>query len=181
MVISATVVSTGVLLAAATDVWRFKVHNVVTLPLLLTGLLYHGVAGGWAGLGWSALGAVFGFLVLFMFYAMGGMGGGDVKLMAAVGAWLGAPLTFLVFLVSSIAAGIYAIALIVAHRQFRQTWINLQILWFRLAAAGRRLGQEDRVEAAAEAADRRKNCIPFAAMMAIGLAATLGWLFLGHQ
>src|SRR5690349_21201929 len=112
VVISATIVSAGVLVAAATDVWRFKVHNLLTLPLMLAGLLYHAYVDGWAGLGASFLGAVFGFGVLFLFYVMGGMGGGDVKLMAAIGAWLGAPLTFLVFIVSSIAAGFYAVGLI---------------------------------------------------------------------
>ena len=181
VVISAAVVGAGVLVAAATDLWKFKVHNLLTLPLLLAGVIYHASVGGWAGLGASLLGAVFGFAVLFLFYVMGGMGGGDVKLMAAIGAWLGAPLTFLVFIVSSIAAGVYAVALILAHRQFRQTWVSVQILWYRLTAAGRRLGGEDCVESAVQMAERRKNCIPFAAMTAIGVFATLAWFFLGRH
>ena len=68
--------------------------------------------------------------------------------------------------------------LIVAHRQFRQTWVNVQILWYRLTAAGRHLSGEDRIESAVHLAERRKNCIPFAAMTAIGLLGTLTWLFL---
>jgi len=144
---------------------------------LLAGLLYHAFVGGWPGLGGSLLGAVFGFSVLFLFYVMGGMGGGDVKLMAAIGAWLGLPLTFWVVIISSIAAGVYALGLIARHRRFRETWVDLRILWYRLTAASRHLGQEDRVEAELNHAERRKNCIPFAAMTAIGLLGTLTWFF----
>jgi prepilin peptidase CpaA len=165
----------GVLVAAVTDVWKFKVHNVLTLPLLLSGLLYHAWIDGLPGLGVSALGAVFGFLVLFLFYLLGGIGGGDVKLMAAVGAWLGLPLTIYVFLISSLAAGVYAVWLIITHGLWRRTWVNVQIAWYRFTAITRQFGGEDRVEAAVNSAERRKNCIPFAAMMAIGLFATLVW------
>src|SRR5262249_17568070 len=99
----------GALLAAVSDVWMFKVHNVLTVPLLLSGLVYHGVVGGGGALTSSAFGVLFGFGVLFAFYLMGGMGGGDVKLMAALGAWLGMPLIVYVFLVSALAAGLYAL------------------------------------------------------------------------
>src|SRR5262249_53378060 len=99
----------GALLAAVTDVWKFKVPNVLTMPLLLSGLVYHGVVGGGGALTCSAFGVLFGFGVLFAFYLMGGMGGGDVKLMAALGAWLGMPLIVYVFLVSALAAGLYAL------------------------------------------------------------------------
>src|SRR5207248_5751947 len=95
------VVLAFVAITAVTDVWKFKVYNALTLPLLCSGLIYHGLAGGAAEFTESFLGALFGFGVLLAFYIMGGMGGGDVKLMAAVGAWLGMPQTFYVFIASS--------------------------------------------------------------------------------
>src|SRR5262245_37379138 len=104
------VVLTAVLVAAVTDIWKFKVYNVLTLPLLAAGLLYHGFRFELAD---SLLGILFGFAALVPLYLVGGMGGGDVKLMAAVGAWLGMPLTFYVFLASSLAAGLYSIGLVV--------------------------------------------------------------------
>jgi prepilin peptidase CpaA len=119
------VVLAASLIAAVTDVWKFKVHNLLTMPLLLSGLLYHGIVGGQAGLGESFLGVLFGFGVLFVFYLMGGMGAGDVKLLAAAGAWLGMPLTFFVFLASASAAGVYAIVLLLLYGRGRETWINL--------------------------------------------------------
>jgi prepilin peptidase CpaA len=181
VIVPATVVTAGVLVGAVTDLWKFKVYNLLTLPLLLSGLVYHGFVDGWPGMGASLIGAVFGFTLLLLFYVMGGMGGGDVKLMAAIGAWLGVPLTLRVFIASSIAAGIYALGLIIAHRRFRKTWVNLQILWYRLTAAGRHLSGEDHIEWEMNLAERRKNCIPFAAMTAIGLVGTLAWFLIGRD
>jgi prepilin peptidase CpaA len=171
VILPATVASAGVLVATATDLWKFKVYNLLTLPLFASGVIYHAWIDGWAGLGVSLLGSMFGFFVLLVFYLMGGMGAGDIKLMAAVGAWLGAPLTFVVFVVSSIAAGIYALGLMVAHRQFRRTWINLGNLWHGSTPA-------NRVALEVTSMERRKNCIPFAAMMAVGLLGvwTLIWI-----
>src|SRR5690242_9150696 len=76
-------------IATVMDLWKFKVYNALTVPLLLGGLAYHGLAHGSGAFLGSLSGAAFGFAVLIVFYAMGGMGAGDVKLMAAIGAWLG--------------------------------------------------------------------------------------------
>src|SRR5262249_14558706 len=94
--IPASIVLSASLVAAVMDLWKFKVYNALTVPLFLTGLAYHFAAGGVHGLLGSLSGALFGFAVLIVAYAMGGMGAGDVKLMAAIGAWLCMPLTFYV-------------------------------------------------------------------------------------
>ncbi len=167
------VVLVAALVAAATDIWKFKVYNVLTLPLLVSGLLYHAFR---AELADSLLGVFFGFAALIVLYIIGGMGAGDVKLMAGVGAWLGMPLTFYVFIASSLAAGVYSIGLVVWTGQVGETAVNLQILWLRLASVGRYLGSDDKVESEVRRSDRRKRIIPFAAMVAIGLVATLIWI-----
>jgi prepilin peptidase CpaA len=167
------IVLTAVLIAAITDIWKFKVYNALTLPLLASGLVYHGLH---AQLADSLLGVLFGFAALIFLYVIGGMGAGDVKLMAAVGAWLGMPLTFYVFLASSLAAGIYALGLVVWNGRLAETVVNLQIMWLRLASVGRYLGAEDKIELEVKRTDRRQRIIPFAAMVAIGLVATLLWL-----
>jgi prepilin peptidase CpaA len=167
------VVLVGVLIASITDVWKYKVHNVLTLPLLVGGLVYHGFHGGWAGLTDSMFGALFGFACLLVFYVMGGMGAGDVKLMAGVGAWLGMPTTFYVFVASSLAAGAYSIVLLTLGRNLAETWTNLQILWIRVSLIGKHLGGDNRIESEVLRADRRRRVIPFAAMVAVGLAALL--------
>jgi prepilin peptidase CpaA len=170
----------AVLIAAVTDLWKFKVYNLLTVPLLVAGLTCHGIVGGWTGFLNSLLGAGFGFGILFVFYLMGGMGAGDVKLIAGVGAWLGMPLTLYVFITSSLAAGCYALVLIVVYGTAREAMINLQIIWLRLALAGRHFGAEDAVETEVHRAGRRRRIIPFAAMMALGLLALAAWSWLGQ-
>jgi prepilin peptidase CpaA len=172
------VVVSAVGVAVITDVWKFKVHNLLTIPLLLSGLVYHGVTGGWEGFGGSVLGSLSGFGLLVGFYVLGGMGAGDVKLMAALGAWLGPLLTVCLFVVSGLAAGIYALALILIYGQVGETWHNLRVISYRLAILGRYLGSEDRLEAEVNASDRRRRVIPFAAMMGLGLLALLAWHWL---
>jgi prepilin peptidase CpaA len=172
------VVFAAVLVTAVTDVWKFKVHNVLTLPLLVSGLLYHAAVGGSLGFAGSVFGALFGFALLILLHLLGGMGAGDVKLMTGVGAWLGLPLTFYVFLASSLAAGAYALVIILAYRRTGEAWVNLQIAWHRLAAIGRYLGAEDRVETEVTRPDRRGRVIPFAAMMALGILGLLAWMWL---
>jgi prepilin peptidase CpaA len=172
----AIVVISATLIAAVTDLWKFKVYNALTLPLLVSGLIYNTVIGGWSGLANSALGLLFGFAILLLFYSMGGMGAGDVKLMAAIGAWLGMPLTFYVFIASALAGGIYAVSLLVLTGGLEDTIINMHILWLRMKAFRRHLITDTRIEAEVKRDDRRKRLIPFATMVAIGVVATFAWL-----
>ncbi len=174
------VVLVAVLIAAVTDVWKFKVYNALTLPLLVSGLLYHAVVNGLTGFLGSSFGVLFAFSLLIAFYLIGGMGAGDIKLVAAVGAWLGLPLTLYVLCVSSLAAWLYAVVLVLVRGGVREMWVNLQILWHRFTAVGRHLAAEDRVEAVVNCVDRRRRLIPFAAMVALGIIATLGWALLGR-
>jgi len=176
--IPTAVVLLAAVIAGVTDLLRFKVHNRLTIPLLVSGLVYSGVVGGSAGFAQSLLGALLGFAVLFVFHLMGGIGGGDVKLLAGLGAWLGVVVTFYVFLATALLAGLYAVVLILTFGKVHETWINLQIVWHRLVALGRYLGAEDRVEVAVLRPDRSR-VIPFAAVMALGLITVLLWLRLG--
>jgi prepilin peptidase CpaA len=165
------------LIAGVTDVWKFKVYNLLTFPLLGAGLLYHAIHGGAAGLAGSFLGGLVAFALMVALYAMGGMGAGDVKFVTAIGAWLGLPLTLYVMMAGSMAAGLYALVLLVTAPSIKEVWLNVQVLWIRLVCLGRHLGSEDRVEAEVNRSDRRRRLIPFSAMMGVGLVATLVWLW----
>jgi prepilin peptidase CpaA len=176
------VVLVAALVAAVTDLTRFKVYNLLTLPLLVGGLIYHGTTGGPGELAMSAAGMLLGAGILLVFYVMGGMGAGDVKLMAALGAWLGVQAVFYLFLASALAAGVYALVLMVACGSAREVLVNLQIMWHRVVAVGRHLGSEDQVEREVRHADRRRRIIPFAAMIAVGVIALvlMSWLMGGQ-
>jgi prepilin peptidase CpaA len=168
--------------AAVTDVRSFTVHNVLTLPLLVTGLIYHGFANGGAAFSSSLHGALFGFGVLMVFYLMGGIGAGDVKLMAGIGAWLGMSQTMVVFTVAALAGGVYGLVQIAVCGRWRESWVNVQILWHRVAAVGRHLGAEDRVEAEVRRDDRRRRLVPFAAMIMVGvvMSTALSWYHVSY-
>lgn len=168
-----TVVLVAVLIASATDLRAFKIYNVLTLPLLISGLIYHGATAGAEGFLESAMGAMFGFGALLLLYLLGGMGGGDVKLMAGVGAWLGVPITVLILLAASLAAGVYAAVIIVMNGRARETLVKFQIMWYRLTAVGRNLTAEDQVESMLKREDRRGRAVPFGAMTGIGLVALI--------
>lgn len=174
----AIVVLSAAAVATVTDLRSFRIHNLLTLPLFGAGLLFHGLTGGGEGLVNSLFGALFGFAVPFLFFLMGGMGAGDVKLMACVGAWLGMPLTYYVVVASACAGGIYAAVLIVLYQPAGKTWMNLKIIWHRFRAALRHLGSDEDVETQVSRPDRRYRLVPFAAMVTVGLLTTLCWVWM---
>jgi prepilin peptidase CpaA len=77
------------LAAVVEDLWRRQVSNWIPLTLLAAGFLMRTLEEGWRGFGSSLSGSALGFGIFLIFYLMGGLGGGDVKLMAAFGALLG--------------------------------------------------------------------------------------------
>ncbi len=161
------IVTLACLVAAATDLWKFRVPNALTFPLLFIGLIYRGIHDGLPGLGDAALGALLGFGCLVLFFLAGGMGAGDVKLMTAVGAWLGPWMTFHVFLYASIAAGVVAMIIGIATGR----WLEL---WTRAYLESRRIidldfPKTDEPSAVAQTLkqpNRRTRALPFAALMA---------------
>lgn len=77
------------LAASVEDLWRRNISNWIPLSALIAGFAWHVSQTGWRGAGVAAMGAGSGFLVFLVFYLLGGMGGGDVKLMAGFGSLLG--------------------------------------------------------------------------------------------
>lgn len=85
-----TWVSLGVGLSASVeDLARRRISNWIPVVAAMAGLGIHTYANGWRGAVSAALGLVGGFCVFLVFYLLGGMGGGDVKLMAGFGAIVG--------------------------------------------------------------------------------------------
>jgi prepilin peptidase CpaA len=104
-----------VTIATFTDLRSRRIPNWLVFPFLFLGIASSpwrfGWQGGAQGFGWHGLGQCFaglglGFVIYGVMFFMGGMGAGDVKLCAAIGAWIG-PMQLLVGLVAtSIAGGI---------------------------------------------------------------------------
>lgn len=90
----ATLFSAGMLAAAASDVWQRRIPNWLNVSILLGGLLAQAAGGGPAALGQGLAGAGVGLALLLPLFHFRWIGGGDVKLVAATGAWLGPTLAF---------------------------------------------------------------------------------------
>ncbi|KWR89534.1 A24 family peptidase [Cupriavidus sp. IDO] len=115
-----------VLTAAAIDLHRRRIPNWLTFGAWMLALpvqiAIHGAPGGTAD--W-ALGWLTGFGIFLPFYVLGGMAAGDVKLMAATGAWLGATMAFQIALTTFLLGGAWAIVLVLKSRQQGQLVRNI--------------------------------------------------------
>src|SRR3954463_5543588 len=89
----AWIVSIILVEAAVIDGLKLRVPNWLTFHLVIGGLIYGAWVYGAQGLLWALAGTVVGLATLLPLYSIGGMGAGDVKLMAGVGAWMGPMVT----------------------------------------------------------------------------------------
>jgi prepilin peptidase CpaA len=102
------VVAIGIV-ACVTDLRTRRIPNVLTFGAALLGLLVQALSTGMDGALSAAGGWLVGTLLFLPFFALGGMGGGDVKLLAALGAWLGPQETIWLAVYSGIAGGVLGV------------------------------------------------------------------------
>jgi prepilin peptidase CpaA len=96
--------------SAVTDLLRGKIYNVVTYPAVVLGLLGNCLLPDGVGLQACLIGLAVGFIPFFALFALGLMNGGDVKLLAAVGALKGYPFILDVVVLSFVVAAFLALA-----------------------------------------------------------------------
>ncbi len=101
------------LAACFTDLRDRTVPNWIPAAALGGGLGWHAWTEGWWGVLMSFGGALCGFLAFLVFYLLGGMGGGDVKLTAGFGALLGLPGLFQALLWTALAGGLGALGAVI--------------------------------------------------------------------
>jgi prepilin peptidase CpaA len=97
------------MLIAWGDLKTRRIPNYLTLGTAVAGLAFNFMTQGLPGLGNGILGMLLGFAFLIVPYLWGGMGAGDVKALAALGAWLGPQLTLFLFCYMGIAGGVIAL------------------------------------------------------------------------
>jgi len=129
-------VGTLLALACFSDLRTRRIPNVLTLSAAGGALLFHFATGGWSAAGWGLAGLFVGALLFFPMFALRGMGAGDVKLLAAVGAWLGPGQVAVVALATSLVGGAIAIVVAVAHGYLRKALTNLYLLLVHWRVAG---------------------------------------------
>ncbi len=123
--LAALIFAWSMIALAFIDLDTFYLPDDVTLPLIWAGLLVN-LGGVFVDLQSAVIGAVAGYLALWLVFwcykfATGkeGMGYGDFKLLAAIGAWLGWKMLPVVILLSSFVGAVVGIALIVFARHGR--------------------------------------------------------------
>src|SRR5690349_4870491 len=98
-----------VVAAAFSDLRSRRIPNLLVLPFLALGLVVSAIAHGWSGLGQSLLGVLLGVAAMGVFCVLGGMGLGDLKLCAAVGAWVGPSQLLIALVMTSLVGGVMAV------------------------------------------------------------------------
>src|SRR6476646_3093328 len=115
------VVTLTLIVAAVIDGLKLKVPNLITFPMIISGWVYSialSPYAGWEGLMYSMLGTIVGLALLLPAYAIGGMGAGDVKLLAGVGAWVWGTTTLYAFALSAVIGGIIAVLMVLYRRKW---------------------------------------------------------------
>jgi len=112
------------IVGAAKDLHGRRIPNLLTYSGLLSGLAVRLVVAGWPGLKGGTAGVVLAGGVFFVLFALGSVGGGDVKLMAAVGAWAGVAQVVTILLAASIIGGVMAAICVLSRKQVRPTILN---------------------------------------------------------
>jgi prepilin peptidase CpaA len=95
--------------ATFTDLRSRRIPNWLVLPFLAAGFAVSTWLNGWHGVVQSAAGLGLGALIYGVLFWMGGMGMGDVKLCAAIGAWIGPSQLMIALVVTGLAGGVMAI------------------------------------------------------------------------
>jgi prepilin peptidase CpaA len=113
------------LTAGITDLrWR-RIPNWLTYPAVPVAIILHAIAGGWPGARLSLLGTALGLGLLLPFVLIRSLGGGDWKLVGAMGAFFGPTKLVEVLIYTLIINGIMGLCLIIWRRRFVQTLRNL--------------------------------------------------------
>ncbi|MDD4753996.1 MAG: prepilin peptidase [Desulfitobacteriaceae bacterium] len=162
------VVALVLLVCVITDYREHKIYNMVLLPSLLLGVGYNFVIAGWLGLGQSALGMLAGLTILLIPFALGGMGAGDVKLLAVIGAVKGPVFVFYSALGMGLAGGIMALG-IIAYKGglFRKPASFFHSIWLMLTS-GFKVNTFD--------LGKEKIMLPYGLAIAAGAVGAYWWM-----
>lgn len=124
------------IVAAGWDLWTRRIPNVLTFGAAAAGLGYHLAIGGLTGLGHGAAGWAVGAAIFIVPFALRGLGGGDVKLLAALGAWVGPSDVLWVAAYAAIAGGVMAVGVALGTGYLRRAFHNIWMLLMHWRVAG---------------------------------------------
>lgn len=156
------------LISFITDVTKRKILNIVTLPAIFLSFVYYSFGLGFEGFIFSSKGFITGLGLLIIPYLLGGMGAGDVKLMAAIGSLMGTSFVFYSFIYTALIGGVIAVLLIIKSRGFKNTVKSFffNIAFLRSSSLGSMSISKD-----------KKNSItfPYGVAIVLGTLCHLAW------
>jgi prepilin peptidase CpaA len=172
----------SILYASWIDYAERRVPNWLNALIAVTGLTAQGCFFGWysgdGGVGWGLLGLLAGFAVLIVPWLMHGMGAGDVKLMAAIGCWIGPTLTLLSFAVGAVLGGVIAIIMITSTGRLVHAYANVQTILTKMKRWDTAFGEYGGARTFGETS----QLLPYGVPLTIGTIGVLlvyyfgGWL-----
>ncbi len=175
------VVTITLIVAAVIDGFELKVPNWITFPMIISGWIYsaafaqaHFGISWYEGLGWSFAGTAVGLLTLLPLYSIGGMGAGDVKLMAGIGAWVHVTHTLWAFAWTGVIGAILAVLMV----WYSKAWSKHKgQFWMILNEIATVKDPEKLAEIAAERKPRMM-LLPYGIPIAMG---TIGYFWLSNM
>lgn len=167
-------VTVTIVVMAVIDGIQLRVPNSLTFPMIVTGWIYSYTLSaypGWEGLTYSLMGTVVGLAVLLPAYAIGGMGAGDVKMMAGIGAWMWVEVTLYSFAIATIVGGVLAVAMVLLSGTWQKHQAQFWGIWNEICTI------RDPEKLAAIAAERKPSMrlLPYGIPIAIGTIMYFGW------
>lgn len=153
--------------AAYLDIKTRRIPNWFTLPGIFFGIVVHGLVGGWHAMLDSLIASLIAGSIFLIFHLSGGMGGGDVKLAAAVASLCGCHSVFVFLVCTSFAGGIMAVAMICWHKKVHVTCLNVGALISHHTQHGLRPHPHLHVE------NKEILRLPYGVAIAVGILSTL--------
>lgn len=114
--------------ACITDLRTGRIPNVLTFVSAVAALFFHAVVGRGEGVLLSVAGLMVGVAVFFVPFALRGLGAGDVKLLGAIGAWIGPAAVVWTALYTGIVGGVLCVMVAAFHGYFRKAISNIRAL-----------------------------------------------------
>ena len=155
------------IIACASDLKTARIPNWLTFSAAFVALAFHTVSTQGQGLGVATFGLVTGLAVFFPVFALRAMGAGDVKLLAALGAWIGPGPVLWVAIYTAIAGGVLAVVVMLWRGYLRQGLSNIRALLKFWSLVGIKPLPEVSLDSP------HSLRLPYALPIAVGLVVTL--------
>ena len=153
------------LMGAVIDVRSARIPNRLTYTALVAALMLRTAVLGLSGLKSGALGMLVAGGLFLLLFVLGAMGGGDMKLMAAVGAWVGSTQVMMLILTAALAGGVLAIGRMIFSKAVGQTLRNIMhLIYYRLTS-----GLQPHPELNVQSSGAQR--VPFGVAIAVGALA----------